>query len=402
MKPSQHQQTQADANPTWAKTPYANLVRHVPSGGLYARLRVKGKLIWRTLKTDKVTVAQMRLGDLEKEERQKAERGELLTKGRVLVADCIEAYRQNGFRPANPRNKKDARPLKPAAALYYEQRITGLCRSWPDLEKADARKVTAKDCEAWASRARTEMAPTVFNHTLGVVRAVFDFGIKNGARYDNPAAKIMRESETGKQLTLPDQAQFEALLREIENAGGGFSRSCADLVRFLAFSGCRKGEAAFVTWADCDFERGQITVRGHPETGLKNRTPGEVRHVPMIPELRQLLERIRGERTEAQPGDAVMRVRECQKAIDRAVKVLGVPRVTHHDLRHLFATRCIESGVDVPTVARWLGHTDGGALAMRVYGHLRDQHSAQMAQRVRFSREAVENVVELPKAKAIA
>jgi site-specific recombinase XerD len=30
-------------------------------------------------------------------------------------------------------------------------------------------------------------------------------------------------------------------------------------------------------------------------------------------------------------------------------------RITHHDLRHLFAMRCIESGVDVPTVSRWLG-----------------------------------------------
>jgi hypothetical protein len=43
-----------------------------------------------------------------------------------------------------------------------------------------------------------------------------------------------------------------------------------------------------------------------------------------------------------------------------------------------------ESGVDIPTVSRWLGHKDGGALAMKVYGHLRDQYSANMAQRVSF------------------
>jgi len=53
-------------------------------------------------------------------------------------------------------------------------------------------------------------------------------------------------------------------------------------------------------------------------------------------------------------------------------------------LRHLFATRCIESGVDIPTVSCWLGHKDGGALAMKVYGHLRDSHSAEMAQKVCF------------------
>jgi integrase len=144
-----------------------------------------------------------------------------------------------------------------------------------------------------------------------------------------------------------------------------------------------------VTWGDCDFDRNQITIRGHPETGLKNRTPGEIRRVPMIPEMRGLLERVKSERSNAKSEDSVMRVRECQKAIDRAAKVVGMKRITHHDLRHLFATRCIESGVDIPTVSRWLGHKDGGALAMRVYGHLRDQHSAAMAQKVTFGRSVV-------------
>ena len=51
----------------------------------------------------------------------------------------------------------------------------------------------------------------------------------------------------------------------------------------------------------------------------------------------------------------------------------------------LFATRCIESGVDIPTVSRWLGHKDGGALAMKTYGHLRREHSIAQAQRVTFA-----------------
>src|ERR1700675_4388978 len=97
-----------------------------------------------------------------------------------------------------------------------------------------------------------------------------------------------------------------------------------------------------------------------------------------------LVERLRHDRPDGNAHSPVMRVRECQKAMDRAAKVVGMERITHHDLRHLFATRCIESGVDIPTVSRWLGHRDGGALAMRTYGHLRDQHSTEMAQRVTF------------------
>jgi hypothetical protein len=41
--------------------------------------------------------------------------------------------------------------------------------------------------------------------------------------------------------------------------------------------------------------------------------------------------------------------------------------------------------VDVPTVAKWLGHKDGGALAMRTYGHLRNEHSIAAASKVSFA-----------------
>jgi integrase len=114
--------------------------------------------------------------------------------------------------------------------------------------------------------------------------------------------------------------------------------------------------------------------------------------------MREMLERMRSERAAETAETGVMRVHECQKAMDRAATVVGMPRITHHDLRHLFATRCIESGVDIPTVSRWLGHKDGGALAMRVYGHLRDQHSVEMAQKVSFAKLAEDKIVCMPKA----
>jgi integrase len=120
----------------------------------------------------------------------------------------------------------------------------------------------------------------------------------------------------------------------------------------------------------------------------------------MIPDMRQMLGRMRSERADEPAEAGVMRVHECQKAMDNAARRVGMKRITHHDLRHLFATRCIESGVDIPTVSRWLGHKDGGALAMRVYGHLRDQHSVNMAQRVTFSRVDPINVLELEGEKA--
>jgi len=359
----------------WQKTPYANLVRYVPSRTYFARIRIKGNLIVKSLKTDSISVAKLRLADLEKTERQAAENNDLMLAGKMTFGDCLQIYRQ--------RLHADS-TLKPRTKAYHEERITALLKSWPQLNEQDTRKITKSDCLTWAARFRGGASPSAYNHTISVLRHVIEIGVETGARYDNPARFIKRAGERPKQLRLPEHDQFDNFVKKIENGGGGYSRHCANLVRFLAYGGFRIHEAGNVKWADADFKKQKIVVRGDPDTGLKGRVVGEVREVPMIPDMREFLEHLRKERPE-EPADAlIMRVRECQKAMDRAAKEVGMQRITHHDLRHLFATRCIESGVDIPTVSRWLGHKDGGALAMRTYGHLRDQHSTEMAQKVTF------------------
>jgi site-specific recombinase XerD len=54
------------------------------------------------------------------------------------------------------------------------------------------------------------------------------------------------------------------------------------------------------------------------------------------------------------------------------------------DRRHWFATQAISKGIDVPTVAKWLGHKDGGALLMKTYSHLLQEHSQAMAAKLSF------------------
>ena len=68
----------------------------------------------------------------------------------------------------------------------------------------------------------------------------------------------------------------------------------------------------------------------------------------------------------------------------KSVPDWGTPNFTHHDFRHLFATSCIKSWVDIPTVSRWLAHKDGGALAMLVCGRLRQEHSSAAIKIVSF------------------
>ena len=340
-----------------------NLLQYVRTGTYFARAKIQRKTIRQSLETDVFTTAKLRLADKIKEFRKPPPDVGTFAEARALYETDLEAEHT----------------LADQSRRYRKNCIAVLLRTWPGLDEAKLPKISECGCREWAKRFAAEHDEQYFNNTLGTLRAILERG---GIGHDaNPARKIKRLGVKPKQLQLPEPEQFQKLLQTIETSGAGAAQKCADFVRFLAFSGCRLSEARKVLWTDIDWQRSEIKI--HNAKRSKTSGAHEIRFLPIIPPMRELLERLKGE-PQPSPSDRVCLVGECEKSLTRACRMVEIPRITHHDLRHLFATRCIEAGVDIPTVARWLGHVDGGALAMRVYGHLRREHSAAMAQRVTF------------------
>jgi integrase len=361
----------------WTKTGKDNLVRH-KSGRYYARVFGQGKEVWKSLKTSHFSVAQARLAEFLKDHRQRVGNGSGANgsgiSAKMTFGEAAEVHL---------RDLDNNVEIKPRTRSYYRERLRALEKSWSDLSSTEIRRISAGDCKAWAGKYGRIAAPSNYNNTVALLRHVFAVAVEAGVIYANPAAVLKRAALRGKEIALPSSDKFHAMVAEMRNGHGRFSRDCADFVEGLAYSGMRKGEANTLEWRDLDFTASEIAVRGDAVTGTKG---GEGwRRVPMIQDARALFERLRSERAGESLDAKVFQVGECQKSIDRAAKKVGAHRITHHDLRHLFATQCIESGVDIPTVSRWLGHKDGGVLAMKTYGHLRREHSQAQAQKVSFA-----------------
>lgn len=200
------------------------------------------------------------------------------------------------------------------------------------------------------------------------MKLVFEFAVARGLLLANPARHIARRRIPPARISIPTRAQFQNLITAIRDPNGCFGTQGkgsdgADLVELLACSGCRLAEATSLRWADADFARNLLTITGG-EKGTMNNEP---RTIPMTGRLREWLLQIRTtRRPEPQPHEFVCLIKDAKKCLRSTCRELGLPMFTHHDFRHLFATVCIESGVDIPTISRWLGHKDGGALAMRV------------------------------------
>jgi integrase len=357
---------------TWEKTRHQNLVRH-KSGRYYARLFLNGKEIWKTLKTSHFSVAEAKLAELQKEHRERKAK-------HVDPANAKMRFGQGAT--LHMHRITDNVALKRSTRKYWQEIKAALLKSWPELDKTEIRKLTPAACREWSVRYAKQTSPTRFNATIAFLGHVIELAIECGITYSNPAKSLERRSVRAKQLTLPTRSQFSSFIAEMSAGRSRDSKNCADLAQGLAYTGCRISEAAQIKWADLDFSIPEIVVKGDPEERTKN---GEIRRVPMLPSAKKLFKCMRAQRSEEGSQEKVFRVYECQKSMERAAGKIGMVRITHHDLRHFFATICIESGVDIPTVSRWLGHKDGGALAMRTYGHLRREHSLAQAQKVHFA-----------------
>jgi integrase len=364
----------------WQKTKYANLIRYVPSRMYFARVRVRGKLIRRSLKTPYISTAKMRLSDLEKEERQRAENQTTIANGRMTFGDALAVYRK--------RLQGDM-SLKPGTKDYREERIAALLKSWSGLEKTDVRKISKNDCLNWAAEYQRGVSPTNYNNTVGSLKLILNVAVEAGAVYENSAKFIKRARVIVREPALPNQDDFQKVLSTIKHG------SVADLIRFQAYSGMRISEASKVTWQDVDFQREQIVVRGDEVTGTKN---WEIRRAPMIPEMKALLERLRDENPHRKQTDPVMSAKEFRGSVKTACRKLGIAPFNHHAMRHFFITRCMELSVNVRVIADWVGHKDGGALILKRYSHVRPAHAAEMAKRVTFSTVEASNVVPMPNA----
>jgi len=385
----------------WEKTAVQCLLRNRHSGKYYGRFTVSGKQKWVSLDTDVLTVAKLRLPD-EAAKIEKTRGAEAhVEAGSGNVGELMEIYL------ARARENPD---LKPATIVTRETAVKKVEKTWPGIKDLDPAKITAARVQDWAARFKRQGTGFVppqakkalkgnsassVNRAIDVLRHVLDIAVERGQIHSNPVAVKPREGRlkkkvTPKKLILPTRAEAEEIIRQMRVSGehGGWGAEAAFLCLFLMMTGARIGEIPHITWKCVRWTRKEIYLPGY-------KTETSDRIIPLFGELESVLKEIvawrkavarhrKDGQTFLGPTDSIFRIKECQKSIDAACAQTGVHRITHHDWRHLFATICIESGVDIPTVSRWLGHNDGGVLAMKTYGHLRRDHSQQAAQKVHF------------------
>jgi integrase len=203
-----------------------------------------------------------------------------------------------------------------------------------------------------------EVRDVTLRHDLHALSTFFQYAMKQNWARENPISKVAIPSDAGAvriHVVTPDEE------KKYFAAAAGHCDLC-DLGRLMLNQGMRPEEALALDASDVDLERGQLHVR-------EGKTPAARRTLDLTPESREILARRAHDATSwifparRKPGEHIARL---NNAHDAVAKEAGVAFVLY-DLRHTFATRMAEAGVDLATLAAILGHN--GLRVVQRYVH---------------------------------
>jgi len=375
----------------FVKTRTPNLVKYLNNGEYYLLYKLNGKQIRTSLKTTNYKVAVNRRNEkmlVVEKQRQTVTPSRGDSAAPITIGDLCDEYAEK---------TRDDFTLTEKAKYARLSALKRLLKTYPDLREKKPNQLDLKNLLNWftefnlkgtnyvpkgAKKAITGNSFTSVKQTLHVFQKILDMAVVEGLAAEN---LIRTHSKIGyfkpmkkevRKLTVPSKSEVKAVVHHLKDYWGGHY---AFSIQLLAYSGCRIGEARALKWSHVKFEENKLEI-----PGFKTRSSNRIIH--MSKTLRGLLEDAANKISKVTKGDQssffnerIMPIDCCNKQLTRACSELGIRRITNHDLRHYFGTSCLEADIPVSTVAAWMGHSDGGALLLKTYAHLRDRHSAHKA-----------------------
>lgn len=365
-----------------------NLVTYGPTGGYYGRAKIsKTQLVYESLNTKDRSVADRRL--LKFMERIRKARNKQ-NKGKRTLAKATFGTLFERFKTEYEADTS----LQPASRRAKINSLIRIENSWPEILAMKPSKLRKYDVERWVRRLSTEgtqfTPPGADTHRAGnsessvkkslqILTKVQEFAVEEGLASENVVREVAKErripkGEKATEPYIPTSDELADIEKELSIGFGGSGRKFT--LRLLCFSGARIDEARNLLWSHVDFEKRILLIHGTKTTTSDRTLPMNIKLVEL---LRDQYEKLLEKATREEIGSLkILPVKDLNKQLKSVCKKLMIPKqkkekqrdsITNHSLRHYFATTCLDKGVPIPTVSNWLGHSDGGALLLKVYNH---------------------------------
>ena len=303
---------------------------------------------------------------------------------------CLETY----MRPT----------LKQSTYLSYESYIRVHLN--PALGNIQLKELTPRILQQYYNyKAETEkLSPkTIVNLNLFLHKAL-SFAVAEGYINSNPADGVNLPRGSKPQIVILTRDEQARLMQcSYQHRYGVF-------VRLVLFTGLRLGELLGLRWEDIDFRAGILHVRrtlnrlnkmkrplqpGEPTTEIVIQTPksqNSIRAIPLLPAVLQELQgwqyvqqkdaELAGDQYNASgyivtnPLGGMIEPRTFKDYYHQILQASGLCHFTFHALRHRFASRAMEQGMDPKTLSEIMGHYSV-SFTLDTYAHVLDGHKQE-------------------------
>ncbi|QEH69761.1 tyrosine-type recombinase/integrase [Cellulosilyticum sp. WCF-2] len=283
-----------------------------------------------------------------------------------------------------------------------------VCRN--HIFNADLAKMKLKDIKAYHLQPylndKSELSKSYIKKIYLLLNMFFDGAVRNDLIVKNPllAVNIPRSKKEVKNieiLTLDQQREYIKAASET---------SYKALLLTALLTGMRLGEILALKWDKVDFSKMEIRVdqslketRTHDGNSVKwekitqaPKTKSGKRAVPISNALAKILQEHKTAQNElamkrgrkdfntqkyvfCSDVGTSLNARNAQRAHYQTCERAGIPKVGFHALRHTFASRMIEKGVDVKIVQAWVGHATI-QMTYNIYVHVQEDAKKASAQ----------------------
>lgn len=261
------------------------------------------------------------------------------------------------------------------------------------------------------------LSPKTLKNMYNMFNATLEQAVINNRLIRNPLRGVRLPSVTKKEIEILSP-EDQALLHKAATAS---TEITAFGVIFTLSTGVRLGELLGFQWGDINMKRRSIRVKrtigrlqkvdedgkllnksaGIATTEIVIRTPKSVtsmREIPMFDELWDGLMEYRKRQSEifdafgtpfnenthifCMPTGKVYDPRTYEDLFKRTLKAAELPGINFHALRHTFATRALEAGMDVKVLSTILGHAQAST-TLNLYAHALPDHKRVSMEKMR-------------------
>lgn len=222
----------------------------------------------------------------------------------------------------------------------------------PNIQHKDISKVTELECQNILNKINGVRAK---KDAFSILKNAFDKAVAMNYVAKSPIQFLEKpkyKKQKGTPLSKQEQAQFLIDVQHVTEK---------QAFLFLLYSGLRRGELLSLKWSDV--KENTLHVPG-TKTATSNRI------IPLFDKLKAILNEM--------PKKTEFIFDHVKDTLTKKFKKL-CPEHKLHDLRHTFATNCLEIGIPMKVVQQWLGHADFGTTA-NIYSTVLEKFNKEQAE----------------------